>query len=109
MQPFLRRPGPVRIVFPHGTNQIYPEHAEVREPYVSNTVGADQSYKDKRIGILLEDMDDVTVDGDGSHLQFHGLMTAFAAIRSHHVAVKDFSLLFDDVAAMTDLGDHKLR
>ncbi|WP_371774561.1 right-handed parallel beta-helix repeat-containing protein [Streptomyces sp. NBC_01438] len=83
--------GPVRIVFPHGTYQIYPEQAEVRELYVSNTVGADQSYKDKRIGILLEDMDDVTVDGDGSHLQFHGLMTTFAAIRSHHVAVKDFS------------------
>ncbi|WP_406458510.1 alpha-1,3-galactosidase [Streptomyces sp. NBC_00876] len=83
--------GPVRIVFPHGTYQIYPEQAEVRELYVSNTVGADQTYKDKRIGILLEDMDDVTVDGDGSHLQFHGLMTTFAAIRSHRVTVKDFS------------------
>ncbi|WP_326734125.1 glycosyl hydrolase family 28-related protein [Streptomyces sp. NBC_01022] len=83
--------GPVRIVFPHGTYQIYPEQAEVRELYVSNTVGADQSYKDKRIGILLEDMDDVTVDGDGSHLQFHGLMTTFAAIRSQRVSVRDFS------------------
>ncbi|WNI33492.1 hypothetical protein [Streptomyces sp. ITFR-6] len=79
----------VRIVFPHGTYQIYPEQAEVRELYVSNTVGADQSYRDKRIGVLLEDMDDVTVDG--SRLQFHGLMTAFAAIRSHHVAVRNFS------------------
>ncbi|MEE4495884.1 glycosyl hydrolase family 28-related protein [Streptomyces sp. BE230] len=37
--------GPVRIVFPHGTYRIYPEQAEVRELYVSNTVGADQSYK----------------------------------------------------------------
>ncbi|MFI6962750.1 Ig-like domain-containing protein [Streptomyces sp. NPDC050255] len=83
--------GPVRIVFPHGTYQIYPEQAEVRELYISNTVGADLSHKDKRIGILLEDMDDVTVDGDGSHLQFHGLMTTFAVIRSHNVVVTDFS------------------
>lgn len=83
--------GPVRILFPRGTYQIYPEQAEARELYVSNTVGADQSYRDKRIGILLEDMRDVTVDGGGSHLQFHGLMTTFAAIRSVNVSVKNFS------------------
>ncbi|MET9674543.1 DUF1349 domain-containing protein [Streptomyces sp. NPDC006482] len=83
--------GPVRILFPQGTYQLYPEQAEVRELYVSNTVGADQAHKDKRIGILLEDMDDVTVDGDGSHLQFHGLMTTFAAIRSHGVTVRNLS------------------
>ncbi|MFD0630111.1 glycosyl hydrolase family 28-related protein [Streptomyces sanglieri] len=100
--------GPVRIVFPHGTYQIYPEQAEVRELYVSNTVGADQTYKDKRIGILLEDMNAVTVDGDGSHLQFHGLMTTFAAIRSHDVTVKNFSFDFTAPkavdAAVSDSG-----
>lgn len=83
--------GPVRVLFPRGSYQIYPERAERRELYVSNTVGADQSYRDKRIGILAEDMRDVTIDGGGSHLQFHGLMTAFATIRSHNVVVKDFS------------------
>lgn len=36
-------------------------------------------------------MRDVTIDGDGSHLQFHGLMTAFAVIRSRDVVVEDFS------------------
>lgn len=83
--------GPVRVLFPRGTYQIYPERAESRELYVSNTVGADQTYRDKRIGVLVEDMRDVTIDGGGSHLQFHGLMTAFATIRSHNVAVEDFS------------------
>ncbi|MFJ2705472.1 glycosyl hydrolase family 28-related protein [Streptomyces sp. NPDC087428] len=82
--------GPVRVLFPHGTYQIYPEQAEVRELYLSNTVGADQRYRDKRIGILVEDMHDVTIDGGGSHLQFHGLMTAFATIRSQNVAVRNF-------------------
>ncbi|GHH60793.1 hypothetical protein FHS35_001678 [Streptomyces umbrinus] len=36
------RDRPVRIVFSKGTYQIYPERAETRELYVSNTVGADQ-------------------------------------------------------------------
>ncbi|MCX4679236.1 right-handed parallel beta-helix repeat-containing protein [Streptomyces sp. NBC_01433] len=83
--------GPVRVLFPHGTYQIYPEQAEVRELYLSNTVGADQNYRDKRIGILVEDMSDVTIDGGASHLQFHGLMTTFAAIRSRNVTVQNFS------------------
>ncbi|MFB8240594.1 RICIN domain-containing protein [Kitasatospora purpeofusca] len=83
--------GPVRVLFPRGTYQIYPEQAETRELYLSNTVGADQTYRDKRIGILMEDLRDVTIDGGGSHLQFHGLMTAFAAVRSHNVTVRDFS------------------
>ncbi|MFD4907018.1 RICIN domain-containing protein [Kitasatospora purpeofusca] len=83
--------GPVRVLFPRGTYQIYPEQAETRELYLSNTVGADQAYRDKRIGILMEDMRDVTIDGGGSHLQFHGLMTAFAAVRSQNVTVRGFS------------------
>ncbi|MFD8320981.1 RICIN domain-containing protein [Kitasatospora purpeofusca] len=83
--------GPVRVLFPRGTYQIYPEQAETRELYLSNTVGADQTYRDKRIGILMEDMRDVTIDGGGSHLQFHGLMTAFAAVRSQNVTVRGFS------------------
>ncbi|WP_406379596.1 DUF1349 domain-containing protein [Streptomyces sp. NBC_01618] len=83
--------GPTRILFPHGTYQLYPEQAETRELYLSNTVGANQTYRDKRIGILIEDMRDVTIDGDGSHLQFHGLMSTFVAIRSRNVAVTDFS------------------
>ncbi|MGW7317757.1 beta-xylosidase family glycoside hydrolase [Streptomyces sp. NPDC054865] len=100
--------GPVRIVFPRGTYQLYPEQAELRELYVSNTVGPDEAYKDKRIGILLEDMADVTVDGDGSHLQFHGLMTSFAAIRSRNVEVRNFSFDYTTPkvvdAAVSDAG-----
>jgi hypothetical protein len=59
--------------------------------YVSNTVGADQRYRDKRIGLLVEDMRDVTVDGHGARLVYHGLQTAFAAIRSANVTFTNFS------------------
>ena len=87
---------PVKVVFPKGTYQLYPEQAETRELYVSNTVGADQAFRDKQIGLLVEDMHDVTVDGQGAKLNYHGLQTAFAVIRSSNVTFTNFS--FDYVA-----------
>jgi hypothetical protein len=82
---------PVEIVFSKGTYQLFPEHAETRELYVSNTVGADQRYRDKKIGLLVEDMHDVTIDGRGAKLIYHGLQTAFASIRSTNVTFTNFS------------------
>ncbi|MFD6178738.1 MULTISPECIES: beta-xylosidase family glycoside hydrolase [unclassified Isoptericola] len=82
---------PVRVVFPRGTYSIYPEQAEKRELYLSNTVGADPRYRDKRIGILVEDMENVTVDGDGSTLLYHGGQTAFASLRSKNVVFQNFA------------------
>ncbi|MEV6843636.1 right-handed parallel beta-helix repeat-containing protein [Actinoplanes sp. NPDC051411] len=58
---------------------------------MSNTVGTDQRYRHKRIGLLVEDMRDVTVDGGGARLVYHGLQTAFAAIRSANVTFTNFS------------------
>ena len=83
---------PVRIAFSKGTYQLYPEHAEIRELYVSNTVGADQRYRDKTIGLLVEDMHDVTIDGRGASLVYHGLQTAFAVIRSTGVTFTNLSI-----------------
>lgn len=72
--------GPVVISFPKGEYQIYPDKAYERELYISNTVGANQSYKMKKIGFLLEGMENVTIEGNGSMFMFHGAMTSFATI-----------------------------
>jgi hypothetical protein len=85
----IRRP--TTIHFAPGTYQIYPEHTPKRELYVSNTLGTDQSLKTKNIGILLEDMHDVVVDGGGSTILDHGFQTVFAAIRSTDVRFTNFS------------------
>ena len=82
------------ISFPKGEYQIYPDKAEERELYVSNTVGADTTYKDKKIGILVEDLKNITIDGNGSDFIFHGKMTTFAAIRSENVTFEEFSVDF---------------
>ncbi|WP_435748837.1 Ig-like domain-containing protein [Microbacterium sp. PMB16] len=83
--------GPVRVVFPTGTYSLYPEKAEQRELYMSNTVGANASLRDKRLAILVEKMKDVVIDGKDSKLSLHGFQTAFAAIDSSNVTFQDFS------------------
>lgn len=102
---------PVRVVFSKGTYQLYPERAETRELYVSNTVGADQRYRDKKIGLLVEDMHDVTIDGGGAKFVYHGLQTAFASIRSTDVTFTNFSFdyaapeVIDATVAATGVTD----
>ncbi|MFD9004214.1 right-handed parallel beta-helix repeat-containing protein [Streptomyces sp. NPDC059582] len=102
---------PVRVVFSKGTYQLFPERAETRELYVSNTVGADQRYRDKKIGLLVEDMHDVTIDGGGARLVYHGLQTAFASIRSTDVTFTNFSFdyaapeVIDATVADTGVAD----
>ncbi|WP_435748336.1 DUF1349 domain-containing protein [Microbacterium sp. PMB16] len=83
--------GAVRISFPTGTYSLYPENAEKRELYMSNTVGALPEYRDKSLAILLEGMRDVVVDGNDSVFTLHGLQTAFAAIDSSRVRFEDFT------------------
>ena len=46
----------------------------------SNTVGADPEYKNKKIGILVEDLSHITMKI--IPLYFHGKMTVFTTIRS---------------------------
>ena len=92
----------VTIAFPKGRYDIYPDKAERRTLYVSNTVGTNSSYKDKKIGILLEDTKNITVDGQGSDFVFHGKMTTFAAINSRNVTFKNFSVDFQ-VPTVIDL------
>lgn len=99
---------PVTISFPKGRYDIYPDKAAERELYISNTVGADQRYKDKKIGILLENMKDVTVDGNGSLFMFHGKMTTFAAIDCDNVTFKNYEVNFQ-VPTVVDITVEKVE
>ncbi len=42
------------LVFPEGTYQIYPDKSVEKELYVSNTVGTDQTYKNKKLDSYLK-------------------------------------------------------
>ena len=86
--------GDVTITFPKGEYHFYPDHAISKEYYISNTVGTDQNYRDKKIGMLLDNMSNVTVDGSGSKFIFHGKMTTFATDNSKNITFKNFSVDF---------------
>lgn len=81
--------GPVTVEFPRGIYQLYPENAEHRELYVSNTIGTDPEGRIKAIALLIEDMADVIIDGHGSLLLFHGRQTQVAVLRSSDVTIRD--------------------
>ena len=54
----------------------------------------------KKIGIFLEDMDHVTVEGNDSLFMFHGKMTTFATIGCEDVEFKD--AISDERGALVD-------
>ncbi|MBG7697732.1 right-handed parallel beta-helix repeat-containing protein [Streptomyces sp. MC1] len=87
---------PVTVRFPPGRYHLYPERAERRDLYVSNTVGADRRHLSKTIALLVENAHDLVIDGRGAALVLHGAQTAFAAIDSADVRFEGFS--FDYVS-----------
>lgn len=96
----------VTVNFPEGEYHIYKENAETRLYHTSNTNSVENPTK--TIGILIEDQEDLTVEGNGSLFIMHGDMMALAVVRSKNVTLHDFSWDFavPTVAEMTavDLG-----
>lgn len=86
--------GPVTINFPEGTYQMYPDKAFKKEMYLSNTTGIDAGEKIRTVGICLEEMNDVIVEGNGSRFMFHHKMTPYATINCQNVTLQNFSIDF---------------
>jgi hypothetical protein len=67
------------LVFEKGRYDFWPEGAERREYFISNTSTEDECpSKMKTIGLLFEDMSGLTVEGNDAMLMFHGKMTTIA-------------------------------
>ena len=97
----------VTVSFPKGEYHIYKDFAEKREYHTSNTNSIQSP--EKTIGILIEDQEDLTLDGNGSLFLMHGNMMALAVVRSGNVTLEDFSWDFavPTVSEMTitDMGE----
>jgi hypothetical protein len=90
--------GPVLLRFPPGDYHLWPDAAQRRELYVSNTVGDDPRHRDKSIALLVEATDDLVIAGEGARLVLHGLQTTFAVIDSRRIRVEGLEF---DVAVPT--------
>ena len=86
------RKSPV-LVFPKGRYDLYPDSADRREYFLSNTSSeAECPSKWKTIGILLEGMEGLRIEGEGSLLLYHGKMISFAmdhcsGVVIHHLEI----------------------
>ncbi len=82
----------VILRFPEGRYEFHEKGAAVREYYISNH---DQTNPEK-VGIALEDMKNLTLDGQGSEFVFHGRMLPVSLLRSENCLLKNFSIDFEN-------------
>lgn len=82
----------VILRFPEGRYEFHEKGAAVREYYISNH---DQTNP-KKVGIALEDMKNLTLDGQGSEFVFHGRMLLVSLLRSENCLLKNFSIDFEN-------------
>lgn len=98
--------GPVLLRFPPGDYHLWPDGAQRRELYVSNTVGDDPRHRVKSIALLVEATDDLVITGEGARLVVHGLQTTFAVIDSRRVRIEglEFDVAVPTVVDATVVG-----
>lgn len=81
----------ITIRLPKGRYDFYEEEATVREYYISNH---DQDNP-KKVGIALEDLKNITLDGQGSEFIFHGRMIPVSILNAENIHLKNFSIDFE--------------
>lgn len=77
----------VRIVFPKGTYHFYQDNAFGEYQSITNHTNG---YK--YIGLNIEGLHDIEVDGQGSEFIFHGQMMPVSVSDSRNVRLKNFSI-----------------
>lgn len=81
----------ISLIFASGHYDFHEEGAFTREYYISNH----DQVNPKKVGLVLEDMNNVTLEGNGAQFIFHGRMLPIAILRSTNCEVKDCSIDFE--------------
>lgn len=83
------------IRFPNGRIDIWPEGAERKEYCISNATEDDSLSKMKTIGMLFENLSNITLEGNNTLLVYHGKMMLMAIDHCHNFKVKDLQFDFE--------------
>ncbi|MCK0134907.1 right-handed parallel beta-helix repeat-containing protein [Arenibacter sp. S6351L] len=83
------------VRFPKGRIDLWPAEAAKRELYVSNATESDSLSKVKNVGILLENMSNITLEGDETIIMSHGKMVHLANINSRNITVKNIGFDYE--------------
>jgi hypothetical protein len=78
------------IKFKKGRYDFYPENAVKKNYYISNH---DQDNP-KTVGLALENYNNLTIDGQGSELIFHGRMLPISLIENENITLKNLHIDF---------------
>lgn len=90
-----KNPGSV-LSFPAGRYDFWFDKASRREYFISNTTSETECpSKIKNIALLFENMNDVTVEGNGSLFVFHGKMITWAFDNCKNITVKNVTIDFE--------------
>lgn len=105
--------GPVTINFPNGQYDFFPENAVKSEYYISNTTSKEENPDvTKTIGMLVKDLQDVTIEGNDSLLLFHGKMTSMVVDNSENIKVQnmhvDYSRPTTSEMEVKEVGDNSI-
>lgn len=97
--------GPVRLYFPKGEYHFYKDFASQREWHTSNT--SSLSNPNKWIGILIEEQENLVLDGNDSTFMMHGDIMAIAVARSKNITFENFVLDYEvpDTMDITVVGN----
>lgn len=80
------------LVFSPGRYDFFPDGSTVRSYHVAN-----HGLFEGSVGLCLEGLDGVTIDGRGADFVFHGLMMPVSLLHSSDCTLKDFTIDFDDM------------
>lgn len=77
----------------NGEIHIYKDFCPVREYHTSNTDSV--RFPQKTFGILPEDIENLTIEGNGCRFVFHGDMSALGVVRCKNITLRNFSWDFE--------------
>ncbi|GHV32029.1 alpha-1,3-galactosidase B [Bacteroidia bacterium] len=79
------------LVFPRGRYDFWPQHCIEREYFESNS----DDTNPRRLAILIEQQEGLTVDGSGSDFVFHDRMQPFTIDNSRNITIRNVSIDWD--------------
>jgi hypothetical protein len=86
----------VVLVFQPGRYDLWPTHATVKEYFISNTSSQEELPQKKYIvGLLLEQLNNLVIDGNNSLFVFHGKMTCFVFDHCRNISLKNVKMDFE--------------
>ncbi|SMC87303.1 right-handed parallel beta-helix repeat-containing protein [Pedobacter nyackensis] len=83
------------LLLPTGRIDIWPEYSAKKELYISNCTENDTLSKVKNIAFLLENVNDLVLEGNNTLIVLHGKMVSFAILNSKNIKVKNISFDYE--------------